>query len=417
MDTISVIGLGYIGLPTASVIASNGVKTYGVDIDTKTVDSINSGKSGIVEPGLDKLLKKVVNNGSLTAITKPKKSDVFIIAVPTPFKKSLEGNAKFEPDVSYVESAIHSIAPLLEKGNLIIIESTCPTGTTEMMCNLISKERPDLKLPNEESKDSDIYLAYCPERVLPGKILDEIVNNDRVIGGISQKCSMMAVRLYEIFIKGGTSVTNSRTAEMAKLTENAFRDVNIAFANELSMICDGLDINVWDLINISNKHPRVNILKPGPGVGGHCIAVDPWFIVHRSPDKARLIQTARTINDYKPKFIIQKVLNLTSKFNSPVIACLGVAFKADIDDLRESPSLNIIKELSRNESIQKLLIVEPNITKLPESLRNEKSILVDEDEAIKKADIILLLVDHKEFYLIDANTIKNKVIIDTRGIL
>ena len=365
------------------------------------------------------MLMTVTEKGFLKAVSKPQEeSDVFIIAVPTPFKKSNTQSDELIPDISFIESAIDSILPILKKGNLIIIESTSPVGTTDYICEYISKKRDDLKLPNSSSDNHDIYIAYCPERVLPGKILDEIVMNDRVIGGISSRCADMASEIYKIFLKGKINITDSKTAEMAKLTENAYRDVNIAFANELSMICDKHDINVWELIKLSNKHPRVNILKPGPGVGGHCIAVDPWFIVSGAKNEAKLIKKAREINDSKPGFVIAQVNKIFEDFHSPIIACLGITFKADIDDLRESPSLDIVYEITQNEKVDKVFIVEPNISDLPNNLNgNKKCELVDLDYALEKADIVLLLVDHKEFLSINKDVLNSKEIIDTRGIL
>ncbi|MGC3339089.1 UDP-N-acetyl-D-mannosamine dehydrogenase, partial [Pseudomonas aeruginosa] len=299
-QTISVIGLGYIGLPTAAVFASRQKKVIGVDVNQAAVDTINRGEIHIVEPDLDMVVHAAVTEGYLRATTSPEPADAFLIAVPTPFKH------EHEPDLTFIEAASKSIAPVLKKGDLVILESTSPVGATEQMARWLAEFRPDLTFPQTHGETSDIRVAHCPERVLPGHVLRELVENDRVIGGMSEKCSEAASRLYKIFVKGECIITNARTAEMCKLTENSFRDVNIAFANELSIICDKLDINVWELIRLANRHPRVNILQPGPGVGGHCIAVDPWFIVSKTPDEAKLIRSAREVNDYKPFWVLEK---------------------------------------------------------------------------------------------------------------
>jgi len=406
-NTISVIGLGYIGLPTAAIIASRGVNVIGVDVNQDAVDTINQGNIHIVEPDLDIVVKAVVQTGQLKATTIPEAADAFMIAVPTPFKEN------HEPDLSYIEAAAMAIAPVLEKGNLVVLESTSPVGATEKLATWLADARPDLTFPLNGSENTDINIAYCPERVLPGYVLQELVSNDRVVGGLSNECAKKAVSLYEIFVKGDCHITNARTAEMAKLTENSFRDVNIAFANELSIICDTLHINVWELIKLSNRHPRVNILNPGPGVGGHCIAVDPWFIVSSDPENAKIIRTAREVNDGKPGYVIESVKKAADRFKAPVIACLGLSFKADIDDLRESPAVAIVEALADQE-VGELLVVEPNVNMLPKSLegRVEKT---DLNDALEKADIMLLLVDHKEFKRMDRTLLNGKVAIDTRG--
>lgn len=409
---VSVIGLGYIGLPTAAVFASCGIKVLGVDINKDVVDRINRGEIHIIEPNLENIVCKVVESGNLRAATSPETSDAFIIAVPTPFKN---GNV---PDITYVESAARSIAPFLEKGCLVIIESTSPVGTTDQIVALLSKERPDLSFPDfADLNPSDVSVAYCPERVLPGNAIHELAYNDRVIGGVTDRCTRRASELYQVFLKANCLPTNARTAEMVKLTENSFRDVNIAFANELSIICDKLNIDVWSLIKLANHHPRVDILKPGPGVGGHCIAVDPWFIVHSAPIEAKLIRTAREVNNSKPHWVVDKVIEVSKLINKrPVISCLGLTFKADIDDLRESPALEIALNLSR-ENIGQLLIVEPHISDLPDSLMVNDTKLVKIDEAIQKADVLLVLVDHKIFSELIKMDLRGKKIIDTRGIL
>jgi UDP-N-acetyl-D-mannosaminuronic acid dehydrogenase len=411
--TVSVIGLGYIGLPTAAVIASRGINVIGVEINQASVDIINKGEIHIVEPDLDIVVKSVVSTGYLRATTQVEKADVFMVAVPTPFKHS--ENDEHKPDLSYIESAAKAIAPVLEKGNLVILESTSPVGTTEKLASWLKQARPDLSFPQDVGDNADINVAHCPERVLPGYVLQELVSNDRVIGGISAVCSEKAANLYKTFVRGECIITNARTAEMAKLTENSFRDVNIAFANELSTICDKLNINVWELTKLANRHPRVNILNSGPGVGGHCIAVDPWFIVDSCPEQALLIKQARLTNDAKPLYVIEQIREAADQFKRPVIACLGLAFKADIDDLRESPALQIVTALSE-DNIGDIIAVEPNIKSLPKHLEG-KIELASLQEALAKANVIVVLVDHKEFKSADKTAFAKKVVIDTRGIL
>jgi UDP-N-acetyl-D-mannosaminuronic acid dehydrogenase len=350
--------------------------------------------------------------GYLRATTQPETADAFLIAVPTPFRADKNGD--HEPDLRYIEAASQAIAPVLKQGDLIILESTSPVGTTEQMAAWLATARPDLTFPQTHGEDSDIRVAYCPERVLPGNVLRELVQNDRIIGGITPKCSEAAAQLYKLFVQGECIVTTARTAEMCKLTENSFRDVNIAFANELSLICDELDINVWELIRLANHHPRVKILQPGPGVGGHCIAVDPWFIVYKSPSTARLIRAAREVNDHKPHYVIDKIKTAASRFESPKIACLGLAFKADIDDLRESPSVEIVQHL-KEMKIAELYVVEPYIAILPINLEGENVYLMKAQEAVIKADIVLLLVNHQAFKDVSIGELAGKVIIDTRG--
>ncbi|EAC2133060.1 UDP-N-acetyl-D-mannosamine dehydrogenase [Campylobacter coli] len=391
-NKICVIGLGYIGLPTAAVFASRKVKVLGVDINQQAVDTINQGKIHIVEPELDILVHAVVKDGYLKAATSPDEADAFIIAVPTPFRGD-----DHEPNLDYIKAASKSVAKVLKKGNLVILESTSPVGATEQMAKWLADERPDLTFPHQTGEESDIKIAHCPERVLPGQVIRELVENDRIIGGMTQQCTEQAVSLYKIFVQGECIKTNARTAEMAKLTENSFRDVNIAFANELSILCDKLDINVWELINLANRHPRVNILQPGCGVGGHCIAVDPWFIVHQNPNEAKMIKTAREVNDDKPNFVIQKIKERVKDISQPKIACLGLAFKPDIDDLRESPALDIVVKLA-NECANQILAVEPNIKQLPLKLQDKTNIeLVSLEQALDKADVIVILVKHREF--------------------
>lgn len=393
--TICVIGLGYIGLPTASLLGTKGYKVHGVDTKKHIVDTINKGNIHIVEPDLDILVKSAVQSGNLTAGVEPQKSDIFILAVPTPFKD------EHQPDLSYVEAATRMISPYIEAGNLIILESTSPVGTTDGVVAKILKEA-------GHDIDKDVFVAHCPERVLPGKIIIELVQNDRIVGGINKIATEKAVEFYNTFVSGEVLSTDSRTAEMAKLTENSFRDVNIAFANELSLICDQENINVWQLIALANRHPRVNILQPGPGVGGHCIAVDPWFIVARAPKLAKLISTAREVNDYKPLWVMEKVKRSADKFKRPVIGCLGLAFKSDVDDLRESPSVGIVRQLLK-ENVGEIIISEPNLAS------HDEFELLPHEQVIARSDIVLLLVDHKEFRNLKATDFKEKILIDTRG--
>lgn len=416
-ETISVVGLGYIGLPTAAMLAARRKKVIGVDINPKVVETINSGKIHIIEPDLDMVVHAAVSEGWLRATTKPEPADAFLIAVPTPF---VDGR---EPDLNYIRSAAQVVASVLTKGNLVILESTSPVGTTEEMAKWLAEARPDLTFPQSHGEASDIRIAHCPERVLPGHVLRELVMNDRVVGGMTAKCSEAAVGVYKTFLEGECIVTNARTAEMCKLTENSFRDVNIAFANELSIICERLGINVWELIRLANHHPRVNILKPGPGVGGHCIAVDPWFIVAKTPEEARLIRAAREVNDSKPRWVLDRVNAATSKFlsNNPGstasdvrIACFGVAFKPDIDDLRESPALVIAQEIARSNP-GRTLVVEPNINELPATLL-ESCALVETQYALDNADIIVMLVDHTPFNHVTPHQLQDRYLVDCRGI-
>jgi UDP-N-acetyl-D-mannosaminuronic acid dehydrogenase len=384
-------------LPTASLLGTKGYSVHGVDVSPKVVETINRGGIHIVEPDLDILVKSAVQSGNLTAALEPVEADIFIIAVPTPFTDGKK------PDLTYVDKATRSICPFVKPGNLVILESTSPVGTTDEVVAKILDEY-------GHAVGTDVFVAHCPERVLPGRILIELVENDRVVGGINEASTQKAVEFYQDFVRGEVLATTAKTAEMVKLTENSFRDVNIAFANEISMIAEGEGINTWEVIALANRHPRVNILQPGPGVGGHCIAVDPWFIVHRSPEYARLIRTAREVNDYKPEWVMERVRKQAAKFKKPVIGCLGLAFKADVDDLRESPAMDIVRHLQK-ENIGQLLICEPNLKLHAEF---ELSSL---QTVIKEADIILMLVDHKSFKRISASDLKEKVVIDTRGII
>lgn len=391
--TVSVIGLGYIGLPTAAIFASRKIHVIGVDVNEAAVDTINRGEIHIVEPDLDMVVGAAVKAGYLRATTTPEPADAFLIAVPTPFRDD------HEPDLTYIESAALGIAPVLKAGDLVVLESTSPVGATEQMAQWLAAARPDLSFPQTAGEDSDVRIAHCPERVLPGHVLRELVQNDRVIGGMTPACSSAAAKLYGVFLEGECVITNARTAEMCKLTENSFRDVNIAFANELSIICDTLDINVWELIRLANRHPRVSILQPGPGVGGHCIAVDPWFVVSTSPKEARLIRQAREVNDSKLEWAIAKVRYvvegaLASGQDFGVI-CYGLAFKPDIDDLRESPALRIATRLSELFP-GRVSVVEPNIESLPAVLEG-KAALIDAGVASAQQALHVLLVDHKQF--------------------
>jgi len=408
--TVSVVGLGYIGLPTAAVLASSGVSVIGVDVNETTVDIINRGDIHIVEPDLDRVVHDVVHSGLLRATTVAEAADAFMVAVPTPFTDDRQA------DLSYIEAAARSIAPVLQPGNLVVLESTSPVGATEKLAAWLAEQRPDLTFPQTAGEAADILVAHCPERVLPGHVLRELVENDRVIGGMSEASSKAATELYRVFVKGNCLITNARTAEMAKLTENSFRDVNIAFSNELSIICDELDINVWELIQLANRHPRVNILNPGPGVGGHCIAVDPWFIVSSAPESARLIRTAREVNDYKPAYVVKQTCNAALEFRKPVVACLGLSYKADIDDLRESPAVDVVTELAER-NMGELLVVEPHISALPTAMNDcEQVSLVSLEEALDRANILLILVDHQDFKQMDARHYERLVVIDTRGL-
>ena len=409
-ESICVMGLGYIGLPTAAVLANSGLRVLGVDVDPAIVESIGAGRAHFKELNLDELLQSVVASSALTVSLTPAEADVFVISVPTPL-----GPDK-KPDLSFVEAAIDHITPFVKEGNLIILESTVPPGTTMSMVSRFSRARPDLTEAGGVGKS--FYAAHCPERVLPGRILTELVNNDRIIGGVTTSCAARAKELYESFVEGDCRTTNAHTAELTKLAENSFRDVNIAFANEVSIVCDQLGIDVWELIELANRHPRVNILKPGPGVGGHCIAVDPWFIVDAAPDSTPLIQTARKVNDGKPDFVIEKVKEAAQKLGKekPVIACLGLAYKAGVDDLRESPAFAITKRLAQMK-LGEIVVVEPYLIALPKEFVELEITSGSLDDVKTKADLIVLLVDHRQFKdFFKVSQIKGRVI-DTRGII
>ncbi len=417
-EKISVVGLGYIGLPTAAIIAKQGIEVIGVDVNSHAVNTINMGKVHIIEPGLEAVVNSVVERKLLKATLVPQEADAFLIAVPTPFK---DGH---QPDLTYIEAAANAIAPVLRKNNLVILESTSPVGATEMLSQWLAQARSDLTFPHSHGEQSDIRVAYCPERVLPGRVLEELVNNDRVIGGLTQKCSIQAASLYKKFVSAECILTNARTAEMCKLTENSFRDVNIAFANELSILCNSLNIDVWELISLANRHPRVNILRPGPGVGGHCIAVDPWFIIAAEPENAKIIHAARLINDGKPDWVIKKVLeaveaysakNPEVKKNEVVIGCFGLAFKPDIDDLRESPALEIAHRLCKLHE-GKVMVVEPHISDIPPILSISAQ-LGDASDVFSKAHVIVYLVAHRSFSNLMLNGSNDKILIDACGLM
>jgi len=406
--TLAIIGLGYIGLPTASMFASSGVRVHGVDINRTTVDTINRGKAHIEEGDLDDLVASVVGSGRLSAHTEYMPADAYIIAVPTPVSHDAVRN----PDLSYVLAAGRSIAPHLRKGNLVILESTSPVGTTEQLRDVLAELRPDLVFPGQRD-EVDVHLAYCPERIIPGRMLRELVENDRIIGGMTPRCGELAAALYGRFVKGECLLTDNRTAEMVKLTENAYRDVNIAFANELSMVCDELSIDAWDVIGFSNRHPRVSILNPGPGVGGHCIAVDPWFIVASSPERAKLIHQARKVNDYKPEHVIAQVERVLAEMPDAKVACLGLSYKPDVDDFRESPALDIAIKLSRRLP-GRLLCSDPYEHALGNAGYGDIGLdMVPAEEAVAQADIVVVLVGHAKFRSLTVPA--GKRVIDTVG--
>ena len=403
----AVIGLGYVGLPTAAVFADAGLDIIGVDVNPDAVASINAGRPHIVEPNLEALLRRVVEAGKLRAVTEPEPADVYVLAVPTPFR-----DAK-QPDLKYIEAAAHALAPHMAKGALVILESTSPVGATEQLARWLAADRPDLSFPQDAGDLADVQIAHCPERVLPGRVLHEVVHNSRVIGGMTRHCAARAVAFYRLAVQGECHVTDARTAELAKLTENAFRDVNIAFANELSVICHDLGIDPWELIEMANKHPRVNILNPGPGVGGHCIAVDPWFIVDSAPGNARLIHQARDVNDGKPRWVVDRIAEKAARFKAPVIACLGLAYKPDVDDLRESPSVDVVREAVAR-GIGEILAVDPYVSELPPELAGAEH--ADFEDAIRRADIVVVLTGHSSFRNVRISELDGKALIDTCGL-
>lgn len=409
---LCVLGLGYIGLPTASIFATRGKRVLGVDVVPRVVETINRGEIHIEEPDLDVLVRAAVHSGNLRAALKPEAAQTFVVAVPTPFRATAT-NPK-APDLAYVEAATRSIAPVVAAGSLVILESTSPVGTTELMRNWLFDELAKVRPSEAVALRGSLLFAHCPERILPGQMLKELVANDRIAGGLTPAAAEAARDLYRSFCVGEIFLTDARTAEMCKLTENASRDVGIAFANELSLICDKLGIDVWELIKLANRHPRVKILQPGPGVGGHCIAVDPWFIVDAAPEVARLIRTAREVNDAKPHHVMERVKACAARFRSPTIACLGLAFKADVDDLRESPAMDIVQHLVA-DNVGRLLVVEPHVAEVPAALRGCVE-LAALDAAVAVADVVVLLVNHREFLSFDRRKLEGKAVIDTRGV-
>lgn len=408
---ICTVGLGYIGLPTAAMLASRGHEVIGLEVNEKVVASINAGQAHFQEPDLQMLLSAAVDTKRLRATTMPEPADYFMIAVPTPI------TAGGAPDMSYVESAARTIAPVLAKGNVVILESTSPVGSTERLAEIFTEMRPDLAIPRyrDEENAADIALCHCPERILPGQMLRELVANDRIIGGLTENCAREAAKLYQGFVMGTCYITDSRVAELAKLSENAYRDVNIAFANELSIICDRLGVDVWQVIQLANQHPRVNILQPGAGVGGHCIAVDPWFIVDSAPEEARLIRMAREVNDDKPRRVVAQVARLAERFKVPTVACYGITYKPDVDDVRESPALEIAAAIAAIDGAQ-VLVVEPNLESLPSVLAEKGNVrLVSSEEAREAADITAFLVAHRQFRRLDNDLYLSKAVVDTTG--
>ncbi|MEH2475566.1 UDP-N-acetyl-D-mannosaminuronic acid dehydrogenase [Nitrobacteraceae bacterium AZCC 2161] len=406
---VAVIGLGYIGLPTAALIASRGIQVVGIDTKEDVVRTVASGAIHIAEPDLDGLVQKVVSSGSLVTSTKPQPADVFIIAVPTP----IDGSNR--PDLTSVNAAVESILDVLAPGNLVILESTSPIGTTEGIAKRITERRLDLHIDTNGKDEACVSVAYCPERVLPGRILTELINNDRCIGGITPWCTRRAQRFYKMFVRGACVPTTARAAELVKLTENAFRDTNIAFANELSLICDRFDINVWEVIDLANRHPRVNVLRPGPGVGGHCIAIDPWFIIDSAPDLARVMRTSRDVNISKTMLVIQRAQALIEDHPYANVACCGLTFKANIDDLRESPAMEVALHLAAKYG-SRIKVVEPNLRGLPLELEKYGAEFMGIDEALRSCEIAVLLVDHDEFKMVPLAERRHLDVIDTRGI-
>ncbi|MEL6239175.1 MAG: UDP-N-acetyl-D-mannosamine dehydrogenase [Pseudomonadota bacterium] len=408
---VAVVGLGYIGLPTAAVLANYGWHVCGVDVSDEVIDTVNAGRVHIEERDLDRLVSEAIETGRLSASTKVPSAHFYLIAVPTPL------SAENKPDISSVESAARAIAPCIQAGGCVIVESTSPVGTTERVAQIIAETRQDLQVPVfGEQRGGDIALAYCPERVLPGKIVRELVQNDRVIGGITPQCGERAKALYSSFVEGDCLTTNARVAETVKLVENSFRDVNIAFANELSVVADDLGVDVWDVIKLANRHPRVNVLQPGPGVGGHCIAVDPWFLVSGSPKAARLIRTAREVNDFKATYTERRIRALLDAVPEAKVALLGLAFKPDIDDFRESPALEIALSLARTRG-QRILVVEPFAAELPAGFAGTGARLAKLDEGLEQAEIVIVLVDHTAFKHLTPAALKGKLVYDTRGML
>jgi UDP-N-acetyl-D-mannosaminuronic acid dehydrogenase len=408
---LAILGMGYIGLPTAVAIATRGIDVVGVDINPAIVAAVSRGEVPFIEPDLAVAVSGAVAMGRLTATTETPEADAFIIAVPTPF------NEDRTADLSYVKAAAEQIAPRLKPGNIVVLESTSPPGTTEMVGGWIGALRPDLKMPHDGENGADVYVAHCPERVLPGRIMIEMVTNDRVVGGLTPRCAEKAASIYRLFAQGEIFLTDAASAEMAKLVENAYRDVNIAFANELAQICESLHIDVWEVIRLANRHPRVSILSPGPGVGGHCIPVDPWFIVSAAPQLARLIRTAREVNDQRPHHVADKVVEKARRFLSPTIACLGLTFKANVDDVRESPAVEVVSLIARALPDVDILVADPYVTTLPKPLSGYRNLQLETAfHAVERADIVVLLVEHDPFKAIRHTRLGGKVVYDTRGV-
>ncbi len=410
-QTVSVVGLGYVGLPTAAMLASRGLNVIGVDIRPDAIERINAGAAHFAEPDLDIVLRGVVASGYLRAVATPEPADAFLIAVPTPI------TGEKRADLSAVEAALAAIAPVLKKGDLVVIESTSPVGTTERAAEQLRRLRPDLAFPDAAPEHADVLLAYCPERILPGHTMRELIGNARIIGGLDRASGQRARELYATFAMGDMRVTSSRVAELSKLAENAFRDVNVAFANELSLVCDELGVDIWSVIAMANLHPRVNILSPGPGVGGHCIPVDPWFIHEAAPAASPLIRAAREVNDGKPRILADRVARLADRFRAPVVALLGLAYKPNVDDLRESPALAILRDLA-GRGVGRILAVEPHCESLPPDLAGRADVeLVDLASAVFQADIVVVLVGHDKFRVVNKGMLSTKVVLDTVGLL
>ena len=409
--TVCVVGLGYIGLPTAATLASRGIEVIGVDVNPSVVAAVNAGQPYFPEPDLDMLLRAATTLGKLRATAQPEPADAFVIAVPTPF------NDDRSPNLGFIDAAADAIAPVLASGNVVILELTSPVGTTERLAKRLARLRPDLRFPPAHHPEPlDVHVAHCPERVLPGRMVRELIENDRIIGGMTEACAEHAEAVYRVFLRGTPFRTDAPTAELVKLVENAYRDVNIAFANELSLICDQLGLNVWRVIELANRHPRVAILQPGAGVGGHCIAVDPWFIVSSAPERSRLIRTAREVNDAKPGFVVAQIRERAERFKHPVVACLGLTYKPDVDDLRESPAIAIAAQLARGGQ-ERILVADPNLRALPEELARFPNVaLCETPEAVRQADIVAVLVAHSPFRKIPREELMRRVVIDATGL-
>jgi UDP-N-acetyl-D-mannosaminuronic acid dehydrogenase len=411
INTICVVGLGYIGLPTAATLASRGVEVVGVDINPEVIEAVNNCRPIFPEPDLDMLLRAATTLGKLRAVLQPEPADAFVIAVPTPFREDRSAN------LDHVDSAVDAIAPALRSGNVVILESTAPVGTTEHLAARLARIRPDLRFPpGRRSEALDVHVAHCPERVMPGRMVRELIENDRIIGGLTEACTEHAEAIYEIFLQGRMFRTDASTAELVKLAENAFRDVNIAFANELSLVCGRLGLDVWNVIELANRHPRVAIPRPGAGVGGHCIAVDPWFIVSSAPEETRLIRAAREVNDSKPRFVVAQIRERARRFKRPVIAVLGLTYKPDVDDLRESPAVEIALELACDGGEQ-ILIADPYLKTLPHELAARCNVQFCETmDAVRPSDIVAVLVAHTAFRKIPREELLRRVVIDVTGL-